>query len=144
MHYVIWLKCEFTFFLNNISLIFLYPTNMDIKRQINMCFFIFMTFMLIQIKFEIDVKTWRKFHSEVLFCFCFVLGTQQQTEVLGLSLARIRDCTFRIPKSGRYSQWFRKVQFHFFFFFNLLYLLLLLLLLSFIPQFSGASIASTV
>ncbi len=108
MHYVIWLKCEFTFFLNNISLIFLYPTNMDIKRQINMCFFIFMTFMLIQIKFEIDVKTWRKFHSEVLFCFCFVLGTQQQTEVLGLSLARIRDCTFRIPKGtvndfGRYS-----------------------------------------
>jgi hypothetical protein len=102
----------------------------DIKRQINICFFIFMIFMLIPIKFDIDVKTRRKFHSEVLFCF--VLGTQQQTVVLGLSLARIRDCTFRTPKSGRYSQWFRKVQFLFFFFFNLLYLLLLLLLLSFL------------
>jgi len=66
---------------------------MDIKRQINMCFSIFMIFMLIEIKFDIDVKTWRKFRSEVLFCFVFG-GTKQQTVVLGLSLPRIRQCTF--------------------------------------------------
>ncbi len=72
-------KCEFTFFLNHISRILLYPTNMDIKRKINICFFIFMIFMLIQIKFDIDVKTWRKFPSVVWFCFalfCFVFGAR--------------------------------------------------------------------
>jgi hypothetical protein len=32
------------------------PTNMDMKRQINMCFFKSMIFILIQIKFDIDIN----------------------------------------------------------------------------------------
>jgi hypothetical protein len=32
------------------------PTNMDMKRKINMCFFMSMIFILIQIKIEIDIN----------------------------------------------------------------------------------------
>jgi hypothetical protein len=32
------------------------PTNMDMKRKINVCFFMSMIFILIQIKFEIDIN----------------------------------------------------------------------------------------
>jgi hypothetical protein len=32
------------------------PTNMDMKRQINMCLFMSMIFILIEIKFDIDIN----------------------------------------------------------------------------------------
>lgn len=48
---IIWFTISKTIHTRFISL----PTNMDMQRQINMCFFISIIFVTIQIKFEIDM-----------------------------------------------------------------------------------------
>jgi len=48
---IIWFTISKTIHTCFISL----PTNMDMQRQINMCFFISIIFVTIQIKFEIDM-----------------------------------------------------------------------------------------